>query len=249
MSQSQPLEVHEGQALSLICDKWIHKGWGLRHLWIGYSGSGKTVANCKLADYLHSQGVMTICVDQKSKLSPYAGDEITAITELPSVASRRAVVRGFARHNKLSDRVDFDRLAQAVWLIAKDGKQVALICDELSDAQKGEKHFSGSKSGSMAWINILYRQGREVGASIIAATQLPQEIPRVAYSLSDSVGVFRQEAHESEYYRRLHILSDADIETVADLPEYSFLLWRRGDSQRYLCRFSSRLSGMENAKP
>jgi hypothetical protein len=249
MSQSQPNEIREAEALSLICDKWLRKGWGLRHLWIGYSGSGKTVANCKLADYLHSQGVMTICVDQKSKVSPYVGDEITAITELPSVASRRAVVRGFARNNKLSDRVDFDRLAQAVWLIAKDGKQVALICDELSDAQKGEKHFASRGQGSMPWINILYRQGREVGASIIAATQLPQEIPRVAYSLSDSVGVFRQEAHESEYYRRLHILSDADIETVAELSEFSFLLWRRGDSQRYLCRFSPLLSGMENAKP
>ena len=248
MAQNPPRECSEREILSLICDKWLHRGWGLRHLWIGYSGSGKTIANCKLSDYLHSQSVMTICVDQKSKLTPYAGEEITAITELPAVASRRAVVRGFARNNKLSDRVDFDRLAQAVWLIAKDGKQVALICDELSDAQQSEKHFvKGHKRYS--WLEIIYRQGREIGASIVAATQLPQEIPRCAYSLSDSVGVFVQESHESDYYRRLGILSEADIETVANLPEYTFLLWRRGDSQRYLCRFSPRLAGTENAKP
>lgn len=248
MSQSRPLDISESRALSLIADKWLQRGWGLRHLWIGYSGSGKTVANCKLADYLYGQGVITICVDQKSKTSPYVGEEISSITELPAVASRRAVIRGFARNNKLSDRVDFDRLAQAVWLIAKDGKQVALVCDELSDAQKSEKHFATAQRGAMPWLNILYRQGREVGASIAAATQLPQEIPRAAYSLSDSVGVFRQESHESEYYKRLRILSDADVETVAELPDYTFLLWRRGDSQRYLCRFSPRLPGTDSAK-
>jgi hypothetical protein len=190
---------------------------------------------------------MTICVDQKSKVTPYAGEEVTSIAELPSVASRRAVLRGFARANKLSDRVDFDRLAQAVWLIARDGKQVALILDELSDAQQSEKHFAKVRS-RYSWLEILYRQGREVGASIVAATQLPQEIPRCAYSLSDSVGVFVQESHESEYYRRLGILSEADIETVANLPDYTFLLWRRGDSQRYVCRFSPLSDGTDDAR-
>lgn len=244
--QNPPLEVTEAHALSLIADKWTTRGWGLRHLWIGYSGSGKTVANCKLAEYLHGEGIITICVDQKAKKSSYPGETVTALRDLTAVQSRQAVVRGFAAENNLSDRTDFDALSRAVWLIACEGKQVALVIDELSDAQQSEKHFA-KRLKRYSWLEMLYRQGRERGASIVAATQLPQEIPRCAYSLSDSVGIFVQEAHESEYYRRLGILSDADIETVANLHEYQFLLWRRGDSQRYLCRFSVPKIGTENA--
>jgi hypothetical protein len=201
-----------------------------------------------MAEYLHSEGVITICVDQKARVTSYPGETVTALRDLTAVQSRRAVVRGFAAENNLSDRTDFDALSRAVWLIACEGKQVALIIDELSDAQQSERHFvKGHKRYS--WLELLYRQGRERGASIVAATQLPQEIPRCAYSLSDTMGMFIQEAHESEYYRRLGILSDADIETVANLCEYQFLLWRRGDSQRYLCRFCAPKTGIENATP
>lgn len=233
----EPIKISQSQCLSLIADSWLQKGWGLRHLFIGYSGSGKTYANAILQHYL-AQSVITISVDQKSKVTPYAGAEVTSIADLPTVQLRQAVIRGMARGNELSDRVDFDKLAHAVWLIARDGRQVALIYDELNDAQRSEKYFARSV-GAPSWNDYLYRQGREWGASICAATQLPQEIPRCAYSLSDSIGFFRQEAHESEYYRRLHILSDDDIEVVANLPQYTFLLWRRGDSQRYLCSFSA----------
>jgi hypothetical protein len=231
-----PQRVTGLQALELIADPWLRKGWGLRHLWIGYSGSGKTVANVALADYLKRCGVVTIAVDQKAKVSRYDETCIATEEELDTVEGRSCVVRGFAAKGRLEDSVDFDKLARYVWLLGRSGMQVALVADELSDAQQSEKHFVKA-SGRYSWMETLYRQGREVGVSVVAATQLPQEVPRCVYSLSDSVGYFRQEAHEAEYYRRLNLLSDEDIALVATLDDFHFLLTRRGDKNRYVGKF------------
>ena len=225
------------QALELITDPWLSKGWGLRHLWIGYSGSGKTIANVALSDYLLKSGVVTVAVDQKAKVSRYSDVSIATEEELNTVDWRSCVVRGFAAKNRLEDRVNYDRLAEYVWFLARSGMQVALVADELSDAQQSEKHFVKTH-GRYSWMETLYRQGREVGVSVCAATQLPQEIPRCVYSLSDSVGYFRQEAHEADYYHRLNLLSDEDIDTIGALQEFQFLLTRRGDKQRYLGKFN-----------
>ena len=232
-----PKTVTGLQTLELIADPWLCKGWGLRHLWIGYSGSGKTIANVALADYLKRSGVVTVCVDQKAKVSRYDAVTIATEEELDTVDGRSCVVRGFAAKSRLEDRVNFDALAKYIWLLGRGGMQVALVADELSDAQQSEKHFVKT-AGRYSWMETLYRQGREVGVSVCAATQLPQEIPRCVYSLSDSVGYFRQEAHEADYYRRLNLLSDDDIDAVSALDEYQFLLTRRGDKTRYLGRFN-----------
>jgi hypothetical protein len=232
-----PKTVTGLQALELIADPWLCKGWGLRHLWIGYSGSGKTIANVALADYLKHAGVVTIAVDQKAKVSRYDEATIATEEELDTVEGRSCVVRGFAAKGRLEDSVNFDRLARYVWLLGRSGMQVALIADELSDAQQSEKHFVKT-SGRYSWMETLYRQGRECGVSVCAATQLPQEIPRCVYSLSDSVGYFRQEAHEADYYQRLNLLSDDDIATVASLDVHQFLLTRRGDKGRYVGKFN-----------
>ena len=230
-----PKLVDHVQAMSLIADPWLQRGWGLRHLWIGYSGSGKTVANCYLSDYLQQNGIVTIATDQKAKVSRYDENTIVKEDDLAGFEGRSVVLRGFASRGRLEDRINFDRLARRIWQIGQSCN-VALVVDELNDAQKTEKYFE-APHGQMPWMHVLYRQGREIGISVLAATQLPQEIPRCAYSLSDSVGFFRQEAHESEYYKRLRILSQDDVDVVANLEPYFFLLWRRGDPKRYLCRF------------
>jgi hypothetical protein len=234
---NEPLRISSEQALSAIADKWLAKGWGLRHLWIGYSGSGKSVANAILSEYLKSHGVMTIAVDQKSPVSRYDDTIIRGVEELPFVVSRSCVLRGFRFENRIKDRINFDALASQVWRMGCSGVRVALVPDELKDAQQSPKAWE-KPSGQRAWMDVLYEQGREVGISVIAATQLPQEIPRPAYSLSDSIGFYRQEAHEAEYYKRLNILSESDIQALSRLDEYEFLLWRRGDSQRYISRFT-----------
>jgi len=225
--------VTGNQALHLIADPWLSKGWGFRHLWIGYSGSGKTFANAQLAAYTVKQGIVTISVDQKSKISRYSANCIDTEDALAEFKGRSCVIRGFASRGRMADRVDFNSLAKMVWVLAKSGLRVALMVDELSDAQKSERHFD-RPAGTYPWMETLYRQGREMGISLGVATQLPQEIPRCAYSLSDSVAFFRQEAHESEYYRRVGIMSDEDIAYVAALPQWAFMLWRRGDPKRYV---------------
>jgi len=230
-----PLRIDWETTLDLITGPWIRKGFGLRHLWIGYSGSGKTVANCYLSERLKQEGIVTIATDQKARVSRYDDRVVTSEEELNEVNERSCVVRGM-RSGRIEDRINFDRLAKRIWHIGQRGVRVALVIDELSDAQKAEKYFE-APHGQYPWMSALYRQGRELGVTIAAATQLPQEIPRSAYSLSDSIGFFRQDGHEAEYYQRLHILSPEDVDHVAKLPQYAFLLWRRGDKERYISQF------------
>ena len=228
-------KVNGDMALALIADSWLARGWGLRHLWIGYSGSGKTVANCHLSEYLKKHGIVTVAVDQKAKVTRYDNVVADTVDDLPSIEGRSCCVRGFAAKNRLEDRVDFDKLARYIWQLGSSCR-VALVVDELTDAQKAEKYFAAPK-GQFPWMQVLYRQGREKGISVCAGTQLPQEIPRCAYSLSDSIGFFRQEHHEAAYYERLSILSQYDISTLLSLNANEFLLWRRGDTERYRCKF------------
>jgi hypothetical protein len=232
-----PERISGDTVLSLVADKWMARGWGLRHLWIGYSGSGKSVANAYLSEYLKTHGVITIAVDQKSPVSRYDDNCIRGVDDLAYLDARSCVIRGFRFENRIEDRVDFNSLASQIWRIGCSGPRVALVADELKDAQQSPQQWERPQ-GTRAWMSVLYEQGREVGISVIAATQLPQEIPRGAYSLSDSIGFFRQEAHEADYYRRLNILSKADIDELAVLGENEFLLWRRGDPVRRVGKFN-----------
>lgn len=232
-------KIKQREAIDLICQPWLRKGWGFRHLFVGYSGSGKSNAMLIMNEHLKRNGVVCIATDQKSRCSKYDTSVHVTQDDLPNVEERSCVLRGFAAKHRMEDRINYDELARRIFVIGHRGVRVALVVDELSDAASGIKSFSkpvGAKR--LAWMDMLYRQGRELGISLLTGTQLPQEVPRSAFSLSDTLGFFRQCGHEANYYStHLGLLSDDDVKLLAELEDYEMLLIRKGDSQRYRCRF------------
>jgi hypothetical protein len=231
--------IKQYDAIQLITEPWLRKGWGFRHLFIGYSGSGKSNAMLVINEYLKKRGIACIATDQKSRLSKYDTNIVRTVDELPQVEARSCVIRGFAASHRMEDRIDCDELARRIFVIGHRGVRVCLTIDELSDAAAGQKSFSkppGAKR--LSWMDVLYRQGRELGISLLMATQLPQEIPRAAFSLSDTLGFFRQCGHETRYYNKeVNILSEEEVKLLSELEEYEMLLVRKGDPQRYRCKF------------
>lgn len=236
MSNVHTIKQHE--AIKLIVEPWMSKGWGFRHLFIGYSGSGKSNALLVMNEYLKQHGIICIATDQKSRVSKYDTTKIISESDLPQVNTRSCVIRGFAERKRQEDMIDFDELARRIFVIGQNGTRVALIIDELSDAAAGQKSFAKAKGAKrLSWLDTLYRQGRELGISIVAATQLPQEIPRASFSLSDTQCYFRQGGHESEYYSRLGILSESDARILEELSDYECILFRKGDKRKYRVKF------------
>jgi hypothetical protein len=232
------VKVKQRECIQLICEPWLRKGWGLRHLFVGYCGSGKSNALLILNEYLKQHGIICIATDQKSRVSKYDSTIVVSETDLPQVQTRSCVIRGFAERKRMEDRIDFDELSRRIFVIGQNGTRVALVIDELSDAAAGTKSFTRAKGARrLSWLDTIYRQGRELGISIVAATQLPQEIPRASFSLSDTQGYFRQGGHESDYYYRLGILSERDTKILEELEDYEFILFRKSDPKKYRCKF------------
>lgn len=231
--------VPQRTVIDLITEPWLRKGWGFRHLFIGYSGSGKSNAMLVMNQYLKRKGNVCVAVDQKSRVSKYDTNTYVKESDLPSVEARSCVLRGFAARNRAEDSIDFDELARQVFVIGHRGVKVALLGDELSDAVAGKKSFSKPRGVQrLPWMDMLYRQGRELGISLCMATQLPQEIPRACFSLSDTISFFRQCGHEANYYNdQIHILDEDEVKMLGQLADYEMLTIRKGDPQRYVCKF------------
>lgn len=231
--------IKQREAIDLITQPWLRKGWGFRHLFVGYSGSGKSNAMLVLNEHLKRNGICCIATDQKSRCSKYDTNAYVTQDDLPNVEERSCVLRGFAAKHRMEDRINYDELARRIFVIGHRGVRVALVVDELSDAAAGAKSFAkpaGAKR--MSWMDMLYRQGRELGISLLMGTQLPQEIPRSAFSLSDTLGFFRQCGHEANYYcDQIGLLTESEVKLLAELDEYEMLIVRKGDPQRYRCKF------------
>jgi hypothetical protein len=225
-------------AMSVITENSLPKAQGFRHLFVGYPGCGKTQANAVLFEFVKRYNVCPIATDQKSIVSPYPAELIiTNESQLSTLDDIRkgVIIRGFGANLNASDFINFDTLARDLFRVAKSGTRVALFVDELSDACQGEKSWAAPK-GAMPWMTIAYKQGREIGFSLSACTQLPQEITRAAWRLSDTVGYFRLEGGEIRYLLSLNLISMEDARILETLPDFTFLLFRRGDSRRYLCK-------------
>lgn len=245
--------LSEEDCLELITEPLRKNKEGFFHLWIGYSGWGKTVANSILYDYIRSLSSMEIVVDQKNKECLYSGTQIANLRELPDVKDSNVVIRGAAMTKRASDILYFDSLAEEVWNIGQRTEcPVSLFPDELTDACTAGQSWKSptltrvDSKGKVErykdpWMDKLYRQGRVLGISICAATQLIQEVPSTALAMSETIGVFRQRGRELAYLERLGYLDSSTSQIVANLDKYDFLLIRRGEEAR-VCRFD--YSGM-----
>lgn len=245
MSQS-PKRISKTECLALITAP-IARGNGFRHLWIGYTGSGKTYANIELLKAAEGAHQRLIVVDQKTltdEQSPYLSiidNEIPTIDDLDSVKPDdrghvQAIIRGPGMTGNLDDMISFDYLARKLWTLGLDGKGVLFSPDELSDACEGERAWLRGQGDKRSYMRHLYTQGRTNRISIAANAQHVQEIPRAAISNSDTLGIFVQDRKELPYYSNSNFLDDREIEIVAGLKEYEFLFVKRG-MESVICSF------------
>jgi hypothetical protein len=247
LPQTGHKRISKTECLAIITEP-LTRGFGFRHLWIGYTGSGKThnaLALCDVSEGSHRHLIVT---DQKNRVSPYlALGDITEIphgTALDSVEPDarnhiQAIIRGPRLTNNEQDIINFDELGKQLWAISLQDQGVLLTIDELSDACEGERTWvkgESAKDKRIPYMKLLYTQGRTNRVSINACTQTIQELPRAASSNSDTLGIFCQDRKELPYYARNGILDAREIEIIEHLAQYEFLFIKRG-MESAICRF------------
>lgn len=183
--------------------KPLEKGDGFRHLWLGDSGMGKTIANTQFVDWLRAtkRVDMILTLDDKSAFSTdYHGCERINVSDLrsnppgPNEVRTHIVFRGVAKTRRRGHGCSPEELAVMAWEMATNSKcRTVLNLDELADAT----------TGSQAWeaktVALTYRKGRGVGICVTATTQLPQILPREAFALSETICLFRLSGREADY--------------------------------------------------
>jgi hypothetical protein len=243
ISQTGQRRISKTECLSIITAP-LSQDFGYRHLWIGYTGSGKTYNNLTLIDASEGSHRHLIITDQKNRVSPYT--VLGEISEIPSVDAIdsvepdnrnhiSAIIRGPRMTGNETDLIDFDQLGAKIWSISLDDKGILFGIDELSDACDGERTWVRGDA-KRAYMRLLYTQGRTNRVSIAACTQHIQEVPRACVSNSDTMGIFCQDRKELPYYARNGFLDEREIEIVSNLKEYEFLFIKRG-MESVICRF------------
>jgi hypothetical protein len=233
------------ECLSIITEP-LSRDNGYRHLWIGYTGSGKSYNNVLLVQETEGSHKYLIVTDQKNRVSAYVDNntgmpvEISHIDALASVEPDNrnhigAVIRGPRMTGNELDLIDFDEVGKKLWQLSLEDKGVLFAVDELSDACAGERTWVKGDP-KRAYMRLLYTQGRTNRVSIAACTQHVQEVPRAAISNSDTIGIFCQDRKEVPYYRNNGFLDDREIDIVANLKQYEFLLIKRG-MESAICQF------------
>lgn len=212
----------------------LKKKEGFRHLWLGDSGMGKTVANAELLRWIHKKKLIdvTFSIDDKSAWEvQYEGGCLRVnpkhLRQVPPTSdenSKHIVFRGVAATRQTGPEVDeiiFDSTLLA-WDVVRSGKCTVLInIDELADATNGNQHWTRPDVGT------TYRKGRSVGISLVATTQMPQLLPREAFGLSETIGIFRMTARELDYLTKYRVVMPDEIEALSTLEVGEFRMYRK----------------------
>lgn len=215
-----------------------HPPEGFRHLWLGDTGMGKTEANRILLTAVRKRRAIDIAitVDEKTAWSSQyqgcGGGEVHRINPyhlritppLENEDPSHIIFRGVAMTRKLdgsTKNLPFDAAIMASELVFQAQCSVLLNIDELADATNGFQSWQGDE------IAELYRKGRGMGISIVATTQLPQLLPREAFGLSDTIGVFRMSGREADYLRQKNVIDASQVSEIQNLQVGEFRLYRK----------------------
>lgn len=221
------------EALPYILRPCTDDGEGFLHLWLGNTRMGKTYANNILvAEVLkakHSDVIFTI--DDKNPQKPqYAGTQRANPPHLlssplrPDEDDRHINFRGVAYRANLDDACHHGDVASLVWNLkrTKPPLRLTLNIDELGDATNGRQSWLDDANAQ------IYRKGAGVGISTTATTQMPQIVPREAFGLSQTIGIFRLDAREIDYLVRYRLVTPDVVGLMAGLERGDFLLYVRG---------------------
>ncbi len=128
----------------------LERGNGFRHLFLGDSGMGKTVANTQFVDWLRATKRVDLILtldDKDSFAASYIGCErvnpadLRANPPMPNEVRSHIVFRGVAMTRKIGQGCNPDELARLAWEIATHSKSRTVInIDELADATNGLHH-------------------------------------------------------------------------------------------------------------
>lgn len=236
----QVVNPHNGLVAAILAPLKIAEGF--RHLWLGDTGQGKTVANQILIREITSRKLVDIVLtidDKVTKKKPqYEADLFVATpTSLKSLwrpldtrskdekRSLHVSFRGVALTRNINDDVVHADVATMGWdLILKSPVSILLNIDELADAtNRNQAWLDGEKDP----IAKVYAKGRGCGYSVVATTQLPQTLPREAFALSETIGIFRMDAREAAYLARFKIISEELEEVVPSLGVGEFVIYRK----------------------
>lgn len=221
------------EAFKHIFRPYTDDGEGALHLWLGNTRMGKTFANNHLVDELlkrkHVDVVFT--VDDKNPEKPqYKGTFRANVKHLlnnrllPHEDSSHINFRGVAYKSDLADAVNHGEVATMVWNLkrTKPPLRLCLNIDELGDATNGRQ----------AWLDDanaqIYRKGAGIRISTTATTQMPQILPREAFGLSQTIGIFRLDAREVDYLVNYRLLTPDVVPLMAQLERGDFVLYVRG---------------------
>ncbi len=231
-SNSKKVDVDPTNTALPIILAPFKKGEAFRHLWLGDTGQGKTIANRILVDTVINRRLVDIVlsIDDKNPKQPQYAGTFRANTnhlrqDMPKSKeeSRHIVFRGVALRRDLSDQVTIGEVAAMGWdVIRTTNASILINIDELSDATNGHQSWDDDLTAQ------IYRKGRGVGLSVSATTQLPQLLPREAFGLSETIGIFRMDGREANYLVKYRILTP-DLEAiVTHLEVGQWILYRKG---------------------
>lgn len=209
------------QALTLITEP-LTSGDGWRHLWLGDTGTGKTVAMRRL---IEMPGQFTLVHDTAKARPEYPklayfrnpaellGSPADRVQALPAVAFRgdpySAVV------------CTPEEVAALALLCARRHIPVRAVFDELNKAVSDSGRALESPS-----LLTCYTEGRAMGLSVAAGTQTPQRVPGAVIDSLSSVAVFRCGPRALNYLADRLMFDDEMLAVVPTLPTFHFVLHR-----------------------
>lgn len=226
VASSRPPVVSASRCLTKILGP-LERGEGIRHGWLGDSGSGKTWANKWLvAEAVRRRLVdVVLVIDDKGPEQQYAGCARVHVEHLraqpPAEGERDEVIvfRGIAARTGEACEPD-DVAAMAFELSLMEGEPKPLVSiDELRRAVSPAGREWRAKE-----VPRLFTEGRGVGVSITWTTQSPQRIPVEAFDQSETVGLFRCGPRAINYLVRAEVITPQLAELVAGLQNGEFIL-------------------------
>lgn len=230
----------ESGAIDRIIEPLTRKE-GMRHLWLGDSRMGKTYANRLLIKYIRQRKMVNVMltIDDKSRWkAQYEGTfranpgSLTSHPLMPGEDRTNIVFRGVATTLQADMGVDPEDVANMAWGLIRTAPITVLVnIDELADATNGKQSWKGEQ------LPQLYRKGGGVGLSVIATTQMPQLLPREAFGLSETIGIFRMSGREAQYLSDYRVIRDEDVSVIENLKVGEWLLYQKStpyDSSIYM---------------
>lgn len=201
---------------------------------------GKSTANRALVNFaLNTERVALALTldDNYSRGAQYVGCYRANVADMRarppsgSESVRHIVLRGHALNRRMSDVCSPHEVAQAAQEItgANPEGQVLINIDELADATNGGQAWTRVDGESR--VAQVFRKGRGMGISVTWTTQLPQSLPREAFGLSDTIGLFRLSGRETEYLVSKRVITPQLAAIVPHLPRGKWVLYDKSSAE------------------